>query len=147
VELHSLQGQFRPTDLPITLLLKGGKAMIGISQLIKFKKMWAWLSGYPAHDRTYYMQHVVVPRENWMNNCPLCNSEHLNNCDGCKFLWQSRQGTLCTDLDSPLYKWRATDIQQPDERSFYASQVAVLALKAIRGLENKMGRGEVGKAA
>ena len=107
-------------------------------QLKKFKKMWTWLCGYPAHDTSYYMEHVAVPSANWMNNCPLCNSPVASNCDGCTLLWKSHKGTLCTDLDSPLYKWRATDIQHPDDRSFYASQVAVLAMKAIRSLEDKM---------
>jgi len=110
--------------------------MIGNSKLKKFKKMWTWLCGYPAHDRSYYMEYVAVPNENWMNNCPLCNSKTVSNCDGCKLLWDSSRGTLCTDLDSPLYKWRATDMQHPDDRSYYASQVAVLALKALRSLNN-----------
>ncbi|MCP4337888.1 MAG: hypothetical protein GY799_03150 [Desulfobulbaceae bacterium] len=118
--------------------------MIKKCQLLSFKKMWTWLSGYPAHDRKYYMKHVARTGKKWMNNCPLSNSELVSNCDGCKLLWPSGRGTLCTDPNAPLFKWRATDVMQPDYRSFYASQVAVLALKAMRNPANKMANCHVG---
>jgi hypothetical protein len=106
--------------------------MLKRCQLINFEKMWTWLSGYPAHDRKYYLEHVVPSGKKWQNNCPLSNSELVSNCDGCRPLWPSGSGSLCTDPNAPLYKWRATDVQQPDYRSFYARQVAVLAMKAMR---------------
>jgi hypothetical protein len=112
--------------------------MKSICGLKKFKKMWTWLSGYPAHDRKYYMDHVVGLTKRWANDCPLSNSELVSNCDGCRLLWPSSTGTLCTDPAAPLYKWRATAVQQPDHRSFYASQVAVLALKAVRIVEDQI---------
>ena len=117
--------------------------MTRTSQLISFKKMWTWLSGYPAHDRKYYMTHVDKTAKDWMNDCPLANSELVTNCDGCKLLWSTCKGSLCTDPDAPLYKWRATAVQQPDYRSYYASQVAILALKAIGKPDNKKKRGEI----
>lgn len=111
---------------------------------MNFKKMWTWLSGYPAHDRKFYIAHVVKTGRKWMNNCPLSNSELVSNCDGCKPLWSSGRGSLCTDPDAPLYKWRATAVEQPDYRTYYASQVAVLALKALRNPANKTAHCQMG---
>jgi len=107
--------------------------MIETDELISFKKMWTWLSGYPAHDREYYMKHVAKLGKPWINSCPLATAEG-NECNGCRLLWYSKQGTLCTDVESPLYKWMNTSRQTPDDRSFYASHVAVLAMNTMREL-------------
>lgn len=119
---------FKPSPL-------GGTAMIGKDELNNFKKMWAWLIGYPAHDREYYMEHVVKNAGSWNNNCPLSTSSRVENCNGCQLLWNSNRGTLCTDPGAPLYKWINTERHLPDERSYYASLVAVLSMKAIRKFE------------
>ena len=105
--------------------------MIGKDNLINFKKMWTWLYGYPAHDQKYYMENVATLDELWLNSCPLSNNKG-DDCDGCRAIWQSENGSLCSDPDSPLYKWQATSRQHPDYRCYYASQVAVLAMNAIR---------------
>ena len=112
--------------------------MINRSQLISFQKMWTWLSRYPAHDRKYYMQHVLTTEKRWKNNCPLCNSALVSNCDGCQLLWPSSRGTLCTDPNAPLYKWRALSVQQPDYRSYYARKVAALASETLRNPAGKI---------
>ncbi len=109
---------------------KGGGVMIGKDNLINFKKMWTWLSGYPAHDQNYYMKHVTTLDEMWLNSCPLSNKKDF--CDGCRAIWDYENGTLCTDPDSPLLKWQNTSRENPDFRSYYASHVAVLATNAIR---------------
>lgn len=114
--------------------------MIGKDELTSFKRMWTWLIGYPAHDREYYMKHVVKLDEMWANGCPLSNSTKERECDGCAQLWESKNGTLCTDPEAPLFKWRTTKRQQPDRRSFYAGQVAVLAMNLIQQLERQVNR-------
>lgn len=103
------------------------------NEVINFKKMWTWLYGYPAHDREYYMKHVARIDERWMNSCPLANTNEVKECDGCKILWKSEKGSLCTDSGSPLYKWQNTDTDHPDDRCYYASQTAVLAMKFLQG--------------
>jgi len=110
--------------------------MTGKNELISFKKMWTWLSGYPAHDRQYYMKNVAKLEEMWPHSCPLANSAG-DDCDGCRSLWQSKRGTLCTDFDSPMFKWKNTSQERPDDRSFYASHIAVLAMNALRSAENE----------
>lgn len=110
---------------------EGGDGMIKKDNLVNFKKMWTWLSGYPAHDQEYYMENVATLDKRWANGCPLADGEG-DTCNGCGPIWQSANGTLCTDPDSPLYKWSNTSTQYPDYRSYYASQVAVLAMNAIR---------------
>lgn len=109
--------------------------MIGRDELTNFKKMWTWLSGYPAHDREYYMKNVAKLDKMWLNSCPLSNKSENKNCDGCKILWKSNKGTLCTDPGAPVHMWNTTEIDYPHDRAFYASQAAVLAMKAIRSLE------------
>jgi hypothetical protein len=106
--------------------------MIGRDELTKFKKMWTWLCGYPAHDREYYMKYVVKLDHWWINSCPISNESAEKDCDGCKELWPPGKGTLCTDPCAPLHKWKNTPRHSPDYRSFYASQVAVLAMKHIQ---------------
>jgi hypothetical protein len=115
-------------SFPAKLLPTGGNAMIGKNNLDNFKKMWTWLYGHPAHDREYYMRHVAKLNDMWENSCPLSTSPKADECGGCQMLWQSDKGTLCTDPDAPLYKWKNTDRQQPDDRSFYAGHVADLAM-------------------
>lgn len=112
--------------------------MTGRDELLSFKKMWTWLCGYPAHDREYYMKHVVKLERPWVNSCPLSNDSEEKACDGCKTLWKSERGTLCTDPRSPVNKWKVAARHYPDDRSFYASQVAVLALKILRGKPEKV---------
>jgi hypothetical protein len=104
--------------------------MIGNDDHGKFEEMWTWLIAFPALDRNYFIKHVAKKDKGWLNNCPLSNSEKLEECTGCQSLWDSPQGNLCTDSSSPLYKWKKTDKDQPDKRSSYASKIAVLARKA-----------------
>lgn len=111
---------------------KGGANMIGKDNLFNFRKMWTWLSGHPAHDREYYIEHVAKIDPLWRNCCPLANRES-EDCDGCIAIWHSENGSLCTDPDAPIYKWQATSRRHPDYRTYYASKVAVLATNAIRG--------------
>ncbi|MGW8194613.1 MAG: hypothetical protein ACWGOX_10145 [Desulforhopalus sp.] len=111
--------------------------MTGKDELKKFKKMWTWLLAHPAHDSEYYLSHVLETEKVWLNACPLADSSSAENCHGCEQLWKSDQGNLCTDPDSPLFKWLNASIHEPDDRSYYASQVAVLAMKRIRRLEQR----------
>lgn len=104
--------------------------MIGKDELRNFKKMWTWLMAYPAHDREYYMKHVAKLDVPWHNNCPLSEDTSVGACRGCKLLWDSNQGSLCTDPDAPMARWIKTERELPDTRSLYASQIAVLAMKA-----------------
>lgn len=112
--------------------------MTGKDELNNFKKMWTWLIGHPAHDRQYFMEHVAKLDKMWPNSCPLANSNKEGDCTGCKMLWKSERGTLCTDSDAPLYKWQTTDRQLPDDRSYYASQIAVLAMRLAHDLEQRV---------
>lgn len=112
--------------------------MAGKNEIANFEKMWAWLYGYPAHDREYYMKHVARLDEYWVNGCPLSNKSEMKECDGCKMLWKSERGSLCTDPNSPLFKWQNTGTDYPDERCYYASQVAVLAIKFLQGFPGKV---------
>ena len=107
--------------------------MTGKIVIFNFLKMWTWLYGDPAHDRDYYMKHVAKLDEHWVNSCPLCNSSEVKDCDGCEMLWKSERGSLCTDSGSPLYKWQNTGTEYPDDRCYYASQTAVLAMKFLQG--------------
>ena len=111
--------------------------MIGKEELVRFIKMWTWLMAHPAHDRDYYIKHLEKLNEVWENSCPLSNSMYAENCNGCQVLWDSREGTLCTDPNSPVYKWNNTERNLPDKRSKYASEVAVLAIISKRQLERQ----------
>ena len=68
--------------------------MIGRDELTKFKKMWTWLCGYPAHDREYYMKYVVKLDHWWINSCPISNESAEKDCDGCKELWPPGKGYI-----------------------------------------------------
>ncbi len=105
---------------------------------LHFQKMWTWLIAHPAHDREYYTKYVTDQADGWHNNCPLSNSKYAENCTGCKLLWDSPKGGLCTDPNAPLRKWEDAGKFQPDDRSFYASEVAVLAMHVRRHLERKI---------
>lgn len=107
--------------------------MIDKQTVGNFKKMWTWLCCHPAHDREYYMKHVAKLDRDWVNCCPLSDSSPNRECSAnCKALWVSKQGTLCSDPRSPLLQWANADINYPHDRSFYASQLAVLALKHMQ---------------
>ncbi len=102
------------------------------TKLDSFKKMWTWLTCHPAHDREYYVKHVARAERDWVNSCPLSNKKPDSDCSGCASLWTSGSGTLCEDPQSPLNKWAFTKVDYPHDRSYYASQLAVLALKHMR---------------
>lgn len=102
-------------------------------ELQAFEKMWTWLASHPAHDQEYYMKHVARLPTPWKNSCPLCHSSGEGPCINCKALWQSDRGSLCTDKDSPLNKWRQTAVEDPDNRTWYASKIAMLGKNAARG--------------
>lgn len=114
--------------------------MKGKEELIKFIKMWTWLMAHPAHDREYYIQHLEKSNEVWDNSCPLSNSKYAEKCNGCKLLWDSQEGTLCTDPSAPVYKWNNTERHQPGKRTTYASQVVILAMMTKRQLERQVKR-------
>jgi hypothetical protein len=84
------------------------------------------------------MTYVVKLKENWRNSCPLSNSDVVSECNGCNLLWAGETGSLCNDPESPVNKWKITEIENPDYRSYYASQVAILAMKATRNLGTKV---------
>lgn len=107
--------------------------MIDKHSINDLKKMWTWLSCHPAHDREYYMRHVAKLERDWINDCPLSDSSENQDCSGyCESLWESKQGTLCSDPRSPLVQWANTEVKYPHDRSFYASKLAVLAMKHMR---------------
>ncbi len=110
--------------------------MIQKDKLSNFDKMWTWLYEHPAHDQEYYMEYVAKLDESWENSCPLSNDSTLDNCDGCNMLWKSNKGSLCMDPESPLIKWKNTERQEADKRSYYADQVAVLTEKFIHTTEH-----------
>lgn len=97
-----------------------------------FKKMWTWLACHPAHNREYYVKYVAKAEQEWVNSCPLSNKKPDKDCNGCASLWTSGRGTLCADPHSPFNLWDQTDIEYPHDRSYYASQIAVLAMKYLQ---------------
>ena len=121
--------------------------MIGRDELRNFQQMWTWLSGYPAHDREYYMKHVAKLDKMWVNSCPLCNNAKEKECSGCQMLWESNSGNLCTDPDSPVFQWKNTDRVWADERISYASRTAVLAMKLSYALDRDPKPGMASRAA
>jgi len=105
--------------------------MTNIQKLQEFQKMWTWLSSHPAHDRSYYMEHVVKLTTPWKSSCPLCRTES-GKCGECAPLWQSDAGGLCDDQESPLNKWLQTPVDDPDNRTWFANRVSLLAKRALR---------------
>ena len=71
--------------------------MIKKDNLVNFKKMWTWLSGYPAHDQEYYMENVATLDGRWANGCPLADCEG-DSCNGCEPIWQSDTKSKTTSL-------------------------------------------------
>lgn len=108
--------------------------MLNSERLHDFIAMWRWLSAHPANDLSYYMKYVVKGRPSWANNCPLSTQEG-KECTDCRTLWTSPSGTLCADCDSPLHKWQETDMQQPDLRVYFASEVGALGVRAMSNLK------------
>ena len=105
-------------------------------RLNEFVAMWRWLSAHPVNDRDYYMKHVLKGGGRWINECPLSDREG-ETCTGCKALWRSKGGTLCSDGASPLRAWQGASIDQPDLRIFYASMVGTLGMQARKCLQAK----------
>ena len=99
--------------------------------LEEFKKMWTWLYKHPAHDNKYYVSHVAKPQPAWKNDCPLCALSD-GECGECKSLWDEGRGSLCSDPDSPLSKWKKTQLQDPDFRTWYAGKIVEITTKSLR---------------
>ena len=95
----------------------------------EFKKMWLWLYRHPAHDKNYYVKHVAKPSPPWDNDCPLCSFVD-DQCTECLVIWDSGEGTLCSDPASPLAKWKDTDINEPHRRTWYAGELMALTEKS-----------------
>lgn len=105
--------------------------MTTATELRDFQKMWTWLSSHPAHDQEYYMKHVAKLDQPWRGNCPLCHTAE-GPCTNCEALWKTEQGSLCTDKNSPLAKWRKASLDDPDNRTWYANRVAILGQQALK---------------
>lgn len=99
--------------------------------LKEFKKMWTWLYKHPAHDNKYYVRHVIKPETAWKNDCPLCALSD-GECKECGKLWDEGRGSLCSDPESPLSKWRKTHRNDPNYRTWYAGKIVDIADKALR---------------
>ena len=95
--------------------------------IVEFKKMWSWLYKHPAHDKAYYVKHVVKADPRWKNDCPLCNLADGKECSECLTIWNKGNGSLCEDPESPLNKWRGTHLSDPNFRMWYAGQIADIA--------------------
>lgn len=110
--------------------------------LNEFRKMWIWLYKHPAQDNKYYVNYVAKPIPPWKNNCPLCAlSAKGEKCHECKSMWDSGHGSLCTDPDSPLVKWRNSSVEEPDNRTWYAGRIVQLTGSAFRD-KDKLVRGK-----
>ncbi len=105
--------------------------MTNLQDLQEFQRMWTWLSSHPAHDQDYYMKHVAKLEKPWTKGCPLCHTAK-GPCKDCSILWQSDTGSLCDDEESPMVKWSKTAVEDPDNRTWFANRVAVLAMRAIQ---------------
>lgn len=99
--------------------------------LEEFKKMWTWLYKHPAHDTKYYVSHVAKPQTPWKNDCPLCALSASGECGECKTLWDEGHGSLCADPESPLSKWKKTQLQDPDFRTWYAGKIVEIVGKSL----------------
>ncbi len=98
--------------------------------LNEFKKMWTWLYQHPAHDKKYYIKHVVKIEDGWKNDCPLCDLSE-GECTECLDLWDHGQGSLCKDPDSPYSMWRKTHLNDPNYRTWYAGKMIDITDKAL----------------
>jgi len=92
-------------------------------------KMWTWLYKHPAHDREYYVTHVAKLDQPWKNYCALGVLED-GKCPECLMEYEDRNGTFCTDPESPLQKWKETPTDNPDVRTMYSGQIIEIAQKA-----------------
>jgi len=97
-------------------------------------KMWTWLYKHPAHDKKYYVTHVVKLEEPWKNDCPICEVVD-SSCSDCLMQFEEQQGTFCTDPESPFRKWKETTLDNPDHRTFYAGEMIALAKKAAAKID------------
>ncbi|MFV0436530.1 MAG: hypothetical protein ACK5PS_03950 [Desulfopila sp.] len=104
--------------------------MTTVDNLGEFQKMWAWLSAHPAHDQGYYMRHVRKLDIAWPHGCPLRDQTMDNPCSPCQRLWTAGGQDLCSDTNSPLSRWRQTAVDSPDQRTWYANRLALLAMAA-----------------
>jgi hypothetical protein len=97
-------------------------------------KMWIWLYKHPAQDKKYYVTHVAKPDKPWKNDCPLCEIAE-NDCSNCLMQWEEQNGTFCSDPESPFRKWKATSLDNPDHRTWYAGEVIAMAQKVAGTLK------------
>ena len=102
--------------------------MVKSEALQEFKKMWQWLYSHPAHNQQYYIKNVAKLDTPWQQECPLCDSFE-GDCGKCLEVWDQGKGTLCEDQDSPLNKWRNTNLGDPDFRTWYAGKIVKIASK------------------
>jgi len=82
------------------------------------------------------LKHVLKGGVSWMNECPFSDREG-ETCSGCKALWRSKGGTLCSDSAPPFRAWQRASIDQPDLRIFYASMVGTLGMQARKCIQAK----------
>lgn len=99
-------------------------------KLQEFHKMWTWLYKHPAHDPQYYVAHVAKPDTPWVNNCPLAITTG-EDCVECLMMWDNGAGNLCHDTSSPMTKWRTSDMDDPDNRMWYAGKMVEMSKKAL----------------
>lgn len=100
--------------------------MINPEAVQEFKKMWQWLYSHPAHNQNYYMKYVARIDQPWQRECPICDSNE-GDCQECLELWNRGRGTLCDDPESPVNKWRKTNLGDPDFRTWYAGKIIKIA--------------------
>jgi len=75
------------------------------------------------------VKHVAKADPPWKNDCPLCNLSE-GECTACLSLWDNGHGNLCSDPDSPLSKWRTTQLSDPNFRTWYAGKIVDIVQKA-----------------
>ena len=107
------------------------RKMEKIQALKEIVKMWIWLYKHPAHDRAYYVNHVVKLDKPWKNFCPLCDLEN-GKCPDCLMKYEEQKGTFCSDPESPLQKWKATPLDYPDSRTMHSGSIIAIAQNALR---------------
>ena len=105
-----------------------------IHALKEVTAMWTWLYRHPAHDREYYEAHVAKLNQSWKNDCPICDLE-TGSCPECPMKYAEQNGTFCSDPESPLQKWKATTLDNPDFRTLYSGEIIAIAQDATKRLE------------
>ena len=103
--------------------------MVKSDALQEFKKMWKWLYSHPAHSQKYYIDHVAKVDPPWQKECPISDC-YEGDCKECLELWNEGNGNLCEDPESPINKWRNTNLGDPDFRTWYAGKVVKIATKS-----------------